>query len=126
MIKSCTDIEQSKVLSNILNHITADMPYSPVNYEDPNILCNVPNTHKPYDNDLPCWSLAALFKVLPVKLEDTNSHIRMDINPDKFYLWYEIGFNMHSMVQENNAVDACYTMINNLHNEGIKLNTFKA
>lgn len=126
MVKSCTDIEQSKVLCNILDYTTADMSYSPVNYNMPDMLCDVPNTHKPYDDDLPCWSLAALFKVLPVRLKDNNSIIRMDMGPDKFYLWYEIGFNMHSMVQENNAVDACYVMINKLHNEGIKLNTFNA
>ena len=68
-MKAYTDIEQSKKLAEILPHESADMYYhyntSVVkNYHEdiPNII-QLNNHFTFFNDDIPCWSLAALLEV---------------------------------------------------------------
>jgi len=61
-IKNYTDIEQSKVLAKILPIESADMWYEDCGLMIPR-LGHIPKEHT--NTEIPCWSLAALFKMLP-------------------------------------------------------------
>jgi hypothetical protein len=72
-IKSYTDIEQSRKLAEILPKESADMYYS---WHDERYYVVNKNCPYPYSlkEKIPCWSLAALFKLLPksAQLEKGN------------------------------------------------------
>ena len=65
-MKAFTDIEQSKKLAKILPPDSADMCYRIVAYNP-----NDTHVYQPYcfvrtlESDIPCWSLDALFGVIP-------------------------------------------------------------
>ena len=69
-IKSYTDLEQSKKLAEILSFESADMYYhyntSVVKnyYEDIPNLIQLDNHFAFFNDDIPCWSLAALLEIL--------------------------------------------------------------
>ena len=71
-IKAYTDIEQSKKLAEILPIESADMCYRIVAYNP-----NDTHVYQPYcfsstlESDIPCWSLAALYSVLPNNKKET-------------------------------------------------------
>lgn len=82
IIKSYTDLEQSKKLAKILPFESADMRYgyiAPYDYSDrmfdggyddvpypKDFLKKNPNfSENEYDSSLPCWSLSALLDALP-------------------------------------------------------------
>lgn len=118
-MKAYTDISQSKKLEEILPLKSADMwywewPTAPKynNYEHPMF-------HKGNDIvNVPCWSLAALLKVIPKNIKDFNV-LRIDINEKDFSIWYdEIGYGVNNDLPDitmESAVDACYEMILKLH-----------
>ena len=67
-MKAYTDITQSKRLAKILPIESADMWYG---NEDPyKIAIGQWNDNEHDEDDIPCWSLAALFDLLP-----NNEHI---------------------------------------------------
>jgi hypothetical protein len=108
-IKSYTDIEQSKVLAEILSNETSDMYY----------WCGESIRFGGYkaqdkDYDVPCWSLAALLSVIPKHIKDYNV-LRIDISDKDFAIWYdEIGYGVNNElpnITEESAIDACYKMI---------------
>jgi len=130
MIKSYTDLEQSKKLAEILPLESADMHY-PDYYFDGNAKgpCNTPYKEAIEDllhvyinpktkRLLPCWSLAALLKVIPKKIKDFNV-LRIDINEKDFSIWYdEIGIGVNTELPDITMecpVDACVNMIEKLH-----------
>lgn len=111
-MKSYTDIEQSNELAEILPIESADMWYSyygnpkynpTIAYEGEQwFLCHIRNSSYV---DIPCWSLAALFNVLPSATLDSSSDHYFRIHCiERYTEWHD------------NAVDACVAMIEKLHN----------
>ena len=105
-MKSYTDIVQSKKLAEILPLESADMwyQYTGISIKD--------GSEKPIyfpmvirdcesDEDIPCWSLAALLGVLP------NASILLK-GFDKIY---DLTNSSGEIAREDNPVDACYEMI---------------
>jgi len=102
-MKLCTDISQSKALSEILPIESADMNY----------WCGCKLRIGGYktmeeDLDIPAWSLDALLNVLPSSTLDSSDdhHYRVHCR-ERFTEWHD------------NAVDACVEMILKLHKEGL-------
>lgn len=112
-MKSYTDLEQSRKLSEILSVESADMYYWCG--EDLRI-----GGHKAMDidYDIPCWSLSALLNIIPKHIKEFNT-LRIDIGEKDFAIWYdEIGFGVNTELPNitmENPVDACVAMIENLH-----------
>lgn len=117
-IKAYTDVEQSKRLAEILSLNSADMRYAPFG-----------DTHPWFVKDsliekdsIPCWSLAALFEVIPVVIERAGKkyRLRMDKSEEDSDIWYEeidSGLAQPSLdIIAPNMVDACVAMIIELHN----------
>ena len=103
-MKAYTDIEQSKMLAEILPIESADMYYWCG--EDLRI-----GSHKAMDldYDIPCWSLAALLMVLPYPHLEQNYKGKWCCRTeyaDTTYLW-----------EADNSVDACYEMVLKLHEQ---------
>lgn len=108
-MKSYTSIEQSKKLAEILPIESADMCYRIVAYNP-----NDTHVYQPYcfsgtlESDIPCWSLAALFSMLPksARLERGSAtelygvSLPVELEASDWYI---------------NPVDACYEMIIKLH-----------
>lgn len=107
-IKAYTDINQSKKLAEILPLESADMYYNPR-----------PSNEIPYVGNantallqVPCWSLASLFSILPKIIN--NETLFIETSPA---LWH-IGYRNIYTARADNPVDACYEMI-------IRLNELK-
>ena len=113
MIKSFTDIEQSKILAEILPPESADMHYCmhPLEgYYSP-IPC-VGQANKMHD-EIPCWSLAALLCVLP-KL------VTLRGSAEDSYWYCECGIAPNTSFEDSdNPVDACYKEILKLHKHNL-------
>lgn len=62
-MKSYTDVEQSKKLAEILPIESADMTYDWAVIDKE--YSTIPYCRKPIDDELPCWSLAALLEQIP-------------------------------------------------------------
>jgi hypothetical protein len=114
-IKSYTDIEQSRKLAEILPLESADM-YWKNGVSNKYIQCLTPfviddyRSNVNYDYDIPCWSLAALFGVLPFIDFTTPQLIG---TPKALYrCMYNDDLKSHAY---DNPVDACYEMILKLH-----------
>ena len=125
-MKAHTDLNQSKKLAEILPLESADMCY----IQDLLANCKY-GDYKPYIGDLfpaygqdkiRCWSLAALLSVIPKHIKDYNV-LRIDISDNDFAIWYdEIGYGVNNdlpNITMESAVDACYEMINKLHEQKI-------
>lgn len=109
-MKSYTNIEQSKVLSEILPHESADMYYPWYIEEDRDNIksghrISIPSVgnfiHKV--NILPCWSLAALLCVLP------KGYSLGRRTTGKYYVC--MTHIEHKVSEYDNPVDACYELI---------------
>ena len=104
-IKSFTSLEQSKKLAEILPLDSADMWYG---NEDPyKITIGKWKDTEHDEDDLPCWSLAALLSVLP-EIQGGKPEISLDD-----YITYSHMRGLHT--KADNLVDACYEMILKLH-----------
>ena len=109
-IKSYTDIEQSKKLSEILPLDSADMCYLKREINDTFIEVPISKPKGTIDRiTLPCWSLAALLEVIHYpSLHETYSGWRCD-SYNTEGTTYKLGGD------KNNPIDACYEMILKLH-----------
>ena len=129
-MKSYTDLEQSRKLAEILPHESADMWYG---NENPNkITVGKWEDNKHDEDDIPCWSLAALMDMLPSKFtekgkysETTYSiHIRkyaltedVDLYQIAYgnYKFYEDGSSswkdMINTGEKENLIDAVFQMV---------------
>ena len=132
MNKSYTDIEQSKKLAEILPIESADMCWTNHCYGNIRSSLTVSSkTIEEYKNLLtrfanltdidcfyPCWSLAALFSVIPKRIKDYNV-LRIDISNNDFAIWYdEIGYGVNNdlpNITKETTIDACHEMIVRLH-----------
>ena len=120
-IKSFTDIPQSKKLAEILPIESADMWWSKCTIIDfgDGVLkvsyavepCNI-SQFRNTKEDIPCWSLAALFNILPDGTDimkdktDTENEKYMCSVGVKGEVLYTFG---------SNPIDVCYEMVLRLH-----------
>lgn len=110
-MKSYTDIEQSKKLAKILPLESADMKF----YYN-HMICDY--EERPYVGSrnydecsaIPCWSLAALFSVLPM-IDFTPPQL-VGTPKTLYRCMYDDNLKSHAC---DNPVDACVAMIENLH-----------
>ena len=119
-MKICTDIEQSKVLAEILPLESADMTYRPIMDIDSMSNCgflNIPECY-PFNEfkdciikPLPAWSLSALLEII--------ANVAAQIDEDG-YVDVSVCKDVHSVSLINcngeqdktdNLVDACYRII---------------
>ena len=121
-MKAYPDLKQSKKLAEILPIESVDMYYSDNEYPK-----QITKYHITYANVLygsydinyfdiygyvPCWSLAALFDILP---DDTNIiKDKSDTENERYMCTVGIKDDIISTFG-NNPVDACYEMILKLH-----------
>lgn len=108
-IKLCTDLEQSNVLAKILPLESADMHYLDDEFMlSPNQGSTIEDLQEYYGTQIiPCWSLVALFSVLPkgtrLFKSATDDTYHCDCPKYNFYKWFD------------NPIDACYKIILILH-----------
>jgi hypothetical protein len=104
-IRSFTSLEQSRKLAEFLPFESADMWYEDSGLMIPR-LGHMPKEHT--NTEVPCWSLTALFRLLPhsAQLEKGHSTELCRITLSIEYIdsdWYI------------NPIDACYEVILKLH-----------
>ena len=110
-IKSYTDIEQSKKLTEILPLESADMYWYLATKGNPKAMFN--EGYNEYgDCELPCWSLSALLDVLPNGTDIVKDEA--DTENEKYMCTVGIKDDTISTFG-NNPVDACVAMIEKLH-----------
>ena len=128
-MKAYTDLEQSKKLAEILSIESADMwyQYTGISIKD--------GSEKPIyfpmvirdcesDEDIPCWSLAALLNILPKKyypIKDHETDIILGKPKDKWCVlyWDATGMQDGEETLEDDPVDACVAMVLKLHEKGL-------
>lgn len=119
-IKSYTDIEQSKVLAEILPMDSADYfykycigHYNTIHYT----LETYPyNRGANKNHDIPCWSLAALLNVLPkiyYPIKDHKTDLILGKPKGKWCVlyWDTTGMQHGEETLGDNPVDVCVDMI---------------
>ena len=114
IIKSHTDLSQSKKLAEILPLESADNYYSwhDERYYVVNKDCPYPYSLK---EKIPCWSLAALLDALPDELED-NHFLTLSKEGAEYCCCYEdINGNSFRHTFADNPVDACVAMVEKLN-----------
>lgn len=111
-IKSFTDLSQSKTLSKILSHESADMLIG--NYVGKSGTVDGTNVHYKHKGEtfgapeiIDAWSLAALLAILPDYTLQTNTD-------GKVFVVCDSKTHMASDAYDN-PVDACVAMIESLH-----------
>ncbi len=105
IIKSYTDISQSKKLAKILPIESADMRYAPFGDTHPWVW---EEEVKLLEKDsVPCWSLAALLGVLP-----NGIVMNKDSQNGRYHFSSKY---IGTYVTADNPVDACVAMIEKLH-----------
>ena len=140
-VKPCTDVEQSKKLAEFLLPETADFHYvhktidfegNPVDgkFSDPrfgNTLSKKANyiiqNFEKYEL-VPCWSLAALRRLLPYKISYLGESLRLEESRyedphDKDNILFSISYDGLFYHGEKQEVDAVYELIMNLHSKNI-------
>ena len=117
-IKSYSDLNQSRKLAEILPLSSADMYYSLefVNSAGDYHKLNVPLNEYFEDgedpgSDIPCWSLASLFNVLPHIQEFYPTLEKIN---DKYVCRYK---GSGIWTNGDNPIDACVAMIELLHEQ---------
>lgn len=118
-MKSYTYLNQSKRLAEILPIESADMRFCFSHTLGGRITGHYPMIgREPSMGTIPCWSLAALLKVIPKHIKECNT-LRIDIGEKDFSIWYdEIGFGVNSDLPDitmEEPIDACYEMILKLY-----------
>ena len=110
-MKAYTDIEQSKKLAEILPIETANMRYDEyISYID-----GTPKVgyKKGVADGIPCWSLAALLKVIRKSVG-----YELLCNGTSITIKCELGDNPWSIeINKDNELDACVEMIIKLHEQ---------
>lgn len=119
-MKSYTSLEQSRTLAEILPLESADMHYIIMgNDEDPQSVVGL-GEYIGLLPTIPCWSLAALFCIIPKRIKDFVI-LRIDIDDNDFAIWYdEIGCGANEDLPDvtmKEPVDACCAMILKLHEQ---------
>lgn len=125
MNKICTDVIQSKKLIELgIDVNTADMYYS-FDYnieeyeEDAQIIpkSELGEHFSLFPEDIPAWSLSAMFSVLPKEIEIDGQHYAPCLFPVKskwlLKLWYNSNYTITSpkSIFSDNPVDAAFEMV---------------
>ena len=134
-MKSYTDLEQSKKLTEIISIESADMHYARVKDEEYDwipLLSPIPKLCAEYIENIPCWSLAALMNLLPSEFTEVGKYstttYEIKIRKYKFtdevnlhqiaygsYKWYEDGScswsDMINTGEKEDLLDAVFQMI---------------
>lgn len=130
MIKSYTDITQSKKLAEFLPFESADMCHKCIG-EDPYDVCLRPYSEwrEEYKGLLvakevdviPCWSLAALLDII----RKTIGGYSMDCASKNIVMSVELGDKPWKLETDtySNEIDNCYDMILKLYEEGLIMAT---
>lgn len=105
-IKSYTDISQSKKLAEFLPIESADMWYC--NSDPHKITVGKWKNNKHDEDDIPCWSLAALFKMLPYSA-------RLERGSSSELCYVTLPNELESSDWYIEPVDAAFEMILKLH-----------
>ena len=127
IIKSHTDLEQSKKLAKILPLESADMYFEKGigdnyketfgNYADMRITENMLGI-----KTIPCWSLSALLELLPKTINNNFGLIhRLHITPKEkdWMIGYKCNNEELYGTFADNFFDACYEMIIKLNEKGL-------
>ena len=124
-MKSYTDLKQSKKLAGILPLESADMRYGYSAYDrgydeipyPKDFLIKNPNySANEYDAELPCWSLASLFDIIP----GCEACRMVESNKWEICSWNDSNFEVQARIEDcDNLIDACYEMIVKLHEQNI-------
>ena len=122
-MKAFTDIEQSKKLAEILPLESADMSY-PYDrhlnkmYGDIPYVIGYKKINK--DIDIPCWSLAALLKILNETAYFMDEDASVNLSSYKTIEW-DLGIDNSDLelATESNPIDACYEMIIKLKEQNL-------
>ena len=112
-MKSYTDIEQSKRLSEILPTESADMFYEPsAGFNTQPSEVRLGNIKYAHPLSIPCWSLAALLDVLQKTAYSINEDANVMLDSYKTVEW-DLGIDNSDLelITESNPIDACYEMI---------------
>ena len=130
-MKSYTDIKQSETLVNILSLESADAKYgyiAPYEYSDrmydegydeiPYPIAFIKKDYsnffvEEYDDEVPCWSLAALLNELPNGIDVIKEEA--DTENERYMCTIGINDDIISTFADN-PVDVCVEMIEKLHN----------
>ena len=109
VMKSYTDLEQSKKLAEILPIESADMFYREVSFSFYKVEAEIPRgwyglPPKGYY----CWSLSALFDILPDSTDIVKD--KADTENEKYMCTVGVKYDIISTFG-NNPVDACVEMI---------------
>ena len=111
VMKSYTDLNQSKRLAEILPTESADMYWE---YDFTKHECTLKIMDEQFDDTcIRAWSLAALFDVLPKIINNETLFIETSAS-----LWH-VGYRNIYTARADNPVDACYEMIIKLHEQNI-------
>ena len=124
-MKSYTDLEQSKKLVEILPVESADMRFCFSHTLSGRTIGHYPMIgREPSMATIPCWSLSALYSILPNNKKETTTLSRggWKIEPIEYLnnWWCEYEDNSHTKdftVSADNPVDAVFEMILKLHEQ---------
>jgi hypothetical protein len=113
-MKSYTDIEQSRKLAEILPLESADMKILPFTEREYRVVPINDISVCDRDDEIPCWSLLALFGVLPTIDDEFEPQLHRSL--DKYFCTYEGEEDSSGLWRvADNPIDACYEMILKLH-----------
>ena len=105
-IKSYSDLQQSRKLAEILPFESADMIYTMVNGRCTPFI-RIETIEEMDEDDVLCWSLAALLSVLPYPYIEQNYKGKWTCRVEHgntTYLW-----------EDSNPIDACVAMVEKLN-----------
>ena len=116
-IKSYTDLEQSKKLAKILPIESADMWHH--GFFHPLRMCKIEyNPPAPYHSvnsqwDCPCWSLAALLKLMPTDDKKDEYYVVTESHSDYHIVSYRNCWDglVHSEYSKESLLDAAFEMV---------------
>ena len=123
-MKSFTDLKRSKKLAEILPLESADMHWQYIEEDNGQLQWfYFPKDFSINQHDnIPCWSLSALYDILPNNKKETTTLSRggWKIEPIEYLdnWWCEYEDDSHTKdftVTAENPIDACYEMILKLH-----------
>ena len=115
-MKAFTDLEQSKKLAEFLSLESADMYYP---YFGDNKWGETARFGEALEysgrKDIPCWSLTALFDILPI-LDNRSPVIPKTFDGKYRVVYHSTAYEKAILTSDyDNPVDACYEMIIKLH-----------
>ena len=119
-IRAFTTIEESRKLAEILPLESADMIYTMVNGRCTPFI-RIETIEEMDEDDVLCWSLAALLEQLPYELCDddgNSSYLQINKEGDMYQLAYEDPYGDFESIETDRQahfVDACYDLIIKLH-----------